>query len=75
MLDILQEAGIKAVIPPTANRTELRDYDRHMYTWLHLIENLIQKLKQYRAIATRYDKRASSFLCAIYLAAAVIWLT
>jgi transposase len=39
-----------------------------------LIENLFQKLKQYRAIATRYDKRASAFLGGIYLAATVIWL-
>jgi transposase len=38
------------------------------------IENLFAKLKQYRAIATRYDKRARNFLGAIYLAAAVIWL-
>jgi transposase len=39
-----------------------------------LIENLFQKLKQYRAIATRYDKRASAFLGGIYLAATVTWL-
>ncbi|MBD2214368.1 transposase [Nostoc linckia FACHB-104] len=37
-------------------------------------ENFFAKLKQYRAIATRYDKRARNFLGAIYLAAAVIWL-
>jgi transposase len=40
----------------------------------HLIENFFSKLKQYRAIATRYDKTARNFLGAIYLAAAVIWL-
>ncbi|HWF58933.1 MAG TPA: transposase, partial [Nitrospira sp.] len=40
----------------------------------HLIENFFAKLKQFRAIATRYDKRATTFLGAIYLAAAVIWL-
>ncbi|NJL99734.1 MAG: transposase, partial [Synechococcaceae cyanobacterium SM2_3_2] len=39
-----------------------------------LIENFFAKLKQYRGIATRYDKRAENFLGAIYLAAAVIWL-
>jgi transposase len=38
------------------------------------IENFFAKLKQYRGIATRYDKRASNFLGAIYLAAAFIWL-
>ena len=40
----------------------------------HLVENFFAKLKQYRAIATRYDKRAAHFLGAIHLAAAVIWL-
>ena len=38
------------------------------------IENFFAKLKQYRAIATRYDKRAVHFLGAIHLAAAVVWL-
>ncbi|HWF60588.1 MAG TPA: transposase, partial [Nitrospira sp.] len=40
----------------------------------HVIENFFAKLKQYRAIATRYDTRAETFLGAVYLAAAVIWL-
>ena len=40
----------------------------------HLIENFFAKLKQYRAIATRYDKTAGNFLSAIHLASAVIWL-
>ena len=41
---------------------------------LHLIENFFAKLKQYRAIATRYDKLARNFLGAIYMAASVILL-
>ncbi|MEM6518727.1 MAG: transposase, partial [Cyanobacteria bacterium P01_D01_bin.71] len=40
----------------------------------HLIENFFARLKQYRAIATRYDKLAESFLGAIYLAATLVWL-
>ena len=40
----------------------------------HLIENFYCKLKQFRAIATRYDKTARNFLAAIHLAAAIIWL-
>ncbi|NGZ03259.1 MAG: IS5/IS1182 family transposase, partial [Nitrospira sp. WS238] len=40
----------------------------------HLIENFFAKLKQYRAIATRYDKTVRNFLGAIHLAASVIWL-
>ena len=41
---------------------------------LHNAENFFAKLKQFGAIATRYDKRASHFLAAIHLAASVIWL-
>ena len=74
VLDNLEAAQVAAVIPPKANRTDKRSYDEEVYKWRHLIENLFEKLKQYRAIATRYDKRAVSFLGGVYLAAAVIWL-
>jgi transposase len=70
----LARAGKTAVIPPKANRKEARAYDKDLYKARHLIENLFAKLKQYRAIATRYDKRAVHFLGAIHLAAAVVWL-
>ena len=51
-----------------------REYDKDLYKARHLIENFFQKLKQYRAIATRYDKTARNFLAAVYLVAAAIWL-
>lgn len=70
----LEQAGKGVVIPSNPTRKQLRNYDRHLYQARHLIENFFAKLKQYRAIATRYDKTASNFLGAIYLAAAVIWL-
>ena len=70
----LQQAGKKPVIPPKCNRREPREYDRELYKARHLIENFFARLKQYRAIATRYDKLAESFLGAIYLAATVVWL-
>ena len=55
---------------------QMRDLDNQeaLYQARHLIENFFAKLKQYRAIATRYDKRAVNFLAAIHLAAAVVWL-
>jgi transposase len=62
------------VIPPKTNRIIKRDYDRHIYKSRHLIENFFAKLKQFRAIATRYDKTAKSFLAGIHLAATAIWL-
>jgi transposase len=70
----LRQAGKTAVIPPKANRKNPRPYDKTLYQARHLIENFFAKLKQYRAIATRYDKRAVNFLAAVHLAAAVIWL-
>ena len=62
------------MIPSRANRKSPRDYDRHLYRERHLIENFFAKLKQFRAIATRYDKTARNFLAAVYLAASAIWL-
>ena len=62
------------VMPAKSNSIDQRDYDRHLYKERHLIENFFAKLKQYRAIATRYDKLAQNFLSAIYLASTIIWL-
>jgi len=74
VIELLASQGKTAVIPPKRNRKYPRDYDKDLYKARHLIENFFAKLKQYRAIATRYDKRAVNFLGAIYLAATVIWL-
>jgi len=74
VIERLEAQGKTAVIPPKRNRTSPREYDKHLYKARHLIENFFAKLKQYRAIATRYDKRAVNFLGAIYLTASVIWL-
>ena len=64
----------EAVIPSKSNRKQPYPYDKHLYQSRHLIENFFARLKQYRAIATRYDKTARNFLGAIYLAAFVVWL-
>ncbi len=74
VLAVLEQAGVAIVIPPKSNRISQRAYDKELYKARHLIENFFAKLKQYRAIATRYDKRAVSFLGAIHLVAAVILL-
>ena len=74
VLDRLAAAGKSAVIPPRPNRVTPREFDRELYKERYLIENFFCKLKQFRAIATRYDKTARNFLAAIHLAAATIWL-
>lgn len=74
VIEPLRKAGKTLVIPSKSNRTVLRAYDEDLYKARHLIENFFARLKQFCAIATRYDKRAANFLGAIYLAAAITWL-
>jgi transposase len=74
VLEPLAAAGKTAVIPAKANRVEPRQLDKHMYAARHLIENFFAKLKQFRAIATRYDKTARNFLAAVDLVASIVWL-
>ncbi len=68
----LDRRGAAAVIPPKANRKAAIDFDRDMYRWRHLIENTFAKLKEFRAVATRYDKTDASYAATIHLAAAII---
>jgi len=74
VMAVLYEAGIEAVIPPKANAKAPWLYNEEKYKWRHLVENFFARLKQYRTIATRYDKRACMFLGGIHLACAIIWL-
>lgn len=70
----LQHANTTIVIPPKSNRTVPRTYAEALYKARNLIENFFARLKQFRALATYNDKRASNFLGAIYLAASMTWL-
>jgi transposase len=72
--DVLTAQGKAAVIPPKAQRKSPRSFDIHLYKARHLIENFFAHLKQYRSVATRYDKTARNFLAGVYLAATAIWL-
>ena len=70
----LNERGTLAVIPPNGSRAATIPYDEEMYKWRHLVENFFQKLKEFRRIATRYDKTDTSFRAAVQLVAAVLAL-
>lgn len=74
VIEPLRKEGKTVVVPPKSNRKNKRDYKEDLYKDRHLIENFFAKLKQYRAIATRYDKRASTFLSAVYTSTSIIWL-
>ena len=70
----LNDRGAMAVIPAKADRKTPIPHDAEMYKWRHLIENFFQRIKEFRRIATRYDKTDESFAAAIYLVAAFLAL-
>jgi transposase len=70
----LNERGALAVIPPNGSRAATIPYDKEMYKWRHLVENLFQKIKEFRRIATRYDKTDTSFRAALHLVASFLAL-
>ena len=74
LIEPLLAKGKAVVIPSRVTNRQPREHDRDLYKARHLIENFFARLKQYRAIGTRYDKTARNFLGAILLAAAVVWL-
>ena len=74
VLEYLAQRNIQAVIPPKANRAEQREYDRHVYKDRNLVERFFCRLKQFRRIATRYEKLARNFFGMLSLACACIWL-
>ena len=69
---VLAQAGKTAVIPPRCNRRNPAFYDKELYKKRHRIENFFSRLKDFRALATRYEKTACNFLAGVYLAAAII---
>ena len=74
VLEQTRKMGAVAVIPPKKNRVNMRDYDRHIYKERNHVERLFNKLKNWRRIATRYDKTACSFMAFVTLAAITLWL-
>ena len=74
ILDYIQKEDGDYAIPPKSNSTVKWCYDHILYKEHHLVECFFLKLKQFRRVATRYDKLASSFLAFIYIASISILL-
>jgi transposase len=70
----LKERGIEPVIPSLACRNQAIPYDKKTYRQRNRVERLFNKLKQFRRVATRYDKLDLSFLAFIHLTAALIMI-
>lgn len=69
----LEERGTTAVIPPRKNRKVQYDYDKTVYKQRNIIERMFCRLKDWRRIATRFDRNIKNFIAAVALAATVIW--
>ena len=70
---LLAAARAKAVIPSTASRSQPIPYDKRIYRQRNLIERMFARLKDFRRVATRYDKLARNFLAGALIAAAAVW--
>ncbi|MBY3397368.1 transposase, partial [Rhizobium laguerreae] len=74
LCDKITETGADVVIPPKRNRKLQRHYDADPYKERNRIERFFNKLKQFRRVATRYDKLLANFMGFVKLAAIAIWL-
>lgn len=74
LVDYIEDKGFVPVIPPRSNRLESREYDKHIYKERNVIERTFNKLKQFRRIATRYEKTITNYMALLHLAACMLWL-
>ena len=70
----LEVRAIKPIIPPKSNRKKPRDCDFALYAERNLVERFFNNIKQFRGIATRYEKTARNFLAGLHLVCALAWL-
>ena len=70
----LAERGAWANVKPMPNRRNVPAFSSFLYRYRNLVERFFNKLKHFRHIATRYDRRAVHFLARLYLASAMIWM-
>jgi transposase len=69
----LRRRGIAAVIPTRSNQRRRSGFDRVAYAERNRAERCVNRLKQFRRVATRYEKRACNYLAMVELAAALVW--
>ncbi len=70
----IADKGALAVIANNPSRTKKHPLDKHLYAQRHLVECCFSKLKQFRRVATRFEKTARNYLAVVTLAAIVLWL-
>lgn len=70
----IADKGAVAVIPNNPSRAQKHSLDKHLYAQRHLIECCFSKLKQFRRVATRFEKTARNYLAVITIAAIILWI-
>lgn len=70
----IAEKGALAVIPNNPSRAQKHPLDQHLYAQRHLVECCFSRLKQFRRVATRFEKTARNYLAVVTLAAIILWL-
>jgi transposase len=74
LVDYIEERGGQALIPPRSNVKEQREVDPIVYKERNVVERFINRIKQYRRVATRYEKTGRNFLAFVQLAAIMVLL-
>lgn len=74
VVESIAARGTEVVIPPKANRVEQREYDETLYRERNKVERCVNQFKQFRRVATRYEKTARNFLGMVLFVAMTIWL-
>lgn len=70
----IADKGAIAVIPNNPSRAKKHPLDKHLYAQRHLIECCFSKLKQFRRVATRFEKTATNYFAVVTIAAIVLWI-
>ena len=73
ILEAVESKGAQAVIPPKSNRKVQREYDKEIYKERNKVERFFNRIKQFRRIATRYEKTATSFMALLCIASFYVW--
>jgi transposase len=73
-IEQIEKQNCTPVIPPRSNRKDPRYYDEHLYKERHLVECFFNKIKHFRRVFSRFDKKASSFMGFLAYASIVLWL-
>lgn len=74
VIDAIAERGAEVVIPPKANRLDRREYDAVLYRERNAVERCVNRFKQFRRVATRYEKTARNILGMVLFVAITMWL-